>query len=110
MQNRIHQYITKGAGHRKKIVGVLVGEMIDQRIHIGWSRANGSKGDKFDRNYGMNLAIERLKAKETVAVPHSIVDAVVKFQSRCHRYFKEATTLEIIPIQPVPKKTLVENE
>ena len=99
---RIHQFITKGAGNRKRKIGVLVGEMRDKTIFIGWSRANESMGDKFDRDYGMNLAIERLKAKEMVSIPDSIVVEVVAFQGRCQRYFKDADGTCKITVQPLP--------
>jgi len=105
---RIHQYITKGAGHRKRTIGVLVGEQRDCFLHIGWSKANESKGDKFDKDFGMDLAIKRLNARDIVPVPHSIYNAVRKFEARCYRYFKGCGVFSKIKIQPNKPKKVVE--
>ena len=97
---RIHQFITKGTGSRKRKVGVLVGEMRNQTVFIGWSRANENMGDKFDKDYGMKLAIERLKAKQMVPIPRSIFVNVLNFSNRCRRYFKDSEVTCTVPVQP----------
>jgi hypothetical protein len=51
-------------------------------------------GDKFDKAYGINLALRRAKGVEpTPALPGQVVKQHREFQVRCLRYFKQASVL-----------------
>jgi hypothetical protein len=101
----IHQILVKRVKGQRQKVGVLVGRTdSNNKIKIGWSRTNIAKGDKFDKNYGLNLAIMRTYAQHTVPVPQSIIKDIVKFRDRCGRYFKNGKGLysgtDAITVQP----------
>jgi len=97
---QISQYLYKKVkGHRQRI-GVMVADIDkDGYVKYGWSRVNLNSGDKFDPKVGLNLAIERLKAKETVPIPPSIFTDMYIFKRRCQRYFKDAKDSQNFPIQ-----------
>lgn len=65
------------------------------KYHIGYSQAN-RKLDKFSKNEGLALAIQRINAAESEHVvivaddniPHEIKKALPAFIARCQRYFK----------------------
>lgn len=101
---RIHQYVKKGLDNKKRVVGVLVAEVRDGDLRFGWSRANSSKGDKYDRDFGMNLAIKRLNAKTPIPIPHSFGEPTFKFMERCCKYFKHGVNFPNIPVQELPKE------
>lgn len=86
----IHQFIRKNVRGRKKIVGVLVADMIDNQVCYGWSKVAVNRGDSFDVIYGINLATSRMNAIETVPIPSGIFKDAIKFSRRCRRYFKDA--------------------
>lgn len=88
MQNEIVQYIVKRVGGQKQVVAVLVGTMYQAVIKIGWSRANINAGDRFDKEFGLQLARERIRAKQMPFAPHSLAKDIYAFSERCRRYFK----------------------
>jgi hypothetical protein len=109
----IHQILVKRVKGQRQRVGVLVGRIdSDNKIKIGWSRTNVSK-DKFDKNYGLNLAIMRTYAQNTVPVPQSIIKDIVKFRDRCRRYFKGGKGLysgtDAITVQPQRTRLTVQS-
>ena len=84
----IHQYIVKRVGGQKQKVAVFVGrKSAHGSIKIGWSKANISAGDKFDKKFGVKLALERTKA-EFIELPPSICIDAQNFARRCQKYFK----------------------
>jgi len=96
----IRQYIKKRKNKHITVVGIMVGNIDSEGIvRIGWSRAAINKGDKFNKEYGLKLATQRLGAKETVPVPSSIENDMGMFQVRCARYFKDAKGFAKIPVQ-----------
>jgi len=97
----IHQFVVKNVNGCKRRVGILVGKRVGNTVKIGWSRANAKRGDKFDREMGMKLAIERTKADETVPMPHSMAGEAYDFRHRCIRYFKDASSISKIAVQPI---------
>lgn len=105
MQNRIHQYITRKVNNQNRTIGVMVAEYdaIRDAVVMGWSRVNVNAGDKFDRNFGMRLAVQRMQAQEMVPVPESIHSNMIQFSDRCSRYFKNAGGISKISVQPLPK-------
>jgi hypothetical protein len=85
----IHQYIVKRVGGREQKVAVFVGRKDKSgSIRIGWSRANINAGDKFNREFGLKLALERTKAVTLMELPFSLWKEGHKFAERCHRYFR----------------------
>jgi len=87
----IHKFLTKNIDGRRVKVGVLVGRVdVFQNIHIGWSKTNVKLNDKFDREKGIKMALDRSKAREFVPMPQSIEKDAHKFLKRCQRYFKSA--------------------
>ena len=97
----IHQYVLRNVNGQRKTVGVLVGKLVNGRVKIGWSKANTSLGDSFDKKFGLNLALERTKADDTVPLPHSMKKDGYRFQDRCCRYFKDACRGPMVVIQPI---------
>jgi len=86
----IHQYVRDNKGRK---VGILVGRLSKithetGKIKIGWSRVNRNAGDKFDREFGMELALKRTAARQMVKCPQSMEYDVFRFAKRCKRYFK----------------------
>lgn len=65
------------------------------KYHIGYSQAN-RKLDKFNKQEGLALAVQRINSAEMQHVvivtddniPHEIKKALPAFISRCKRYFK----------------------
>jgi len=89
MTKMIHQYVMGNVNGQRAKVGVLVGHKdSNDHVSIGWSRANASKGDKFESGRGIGLAVERSKATEIVPLPHSMAMDFERFRARCEKYFK----------------------
>lgn len=95
MQDNINQYIVKSVGGQRRIVGVLVGQIRNNMVKIGWSRANINAGDRFNKAYGLHLAYERANASEMPFAPHSFAEDIFRFSDRCRRYFKGYDVQEI---------------
>jgi hypothetical protein len=77
--------------------GVLVAfvDPFEGKVKIGWSLANMKAGDKFDKDIGIQTAIERALKPSTVyaqcldgSVPRTILPDMAHFLDRCERYFK----------------------
>jgi hypothetical protein len=87
----IHQYV-KGAGSKKNMnVGVLVGFSMNDTVYISGSKANLSAGDKFDKKFGIKLAVDRLiKLDEgrKIKIALSMESDLNRFAVRCKKYFK----------------------
>ena len=68
----IVQFITKSVGGKKQKVGTFVGQLDNEGvIRMGWSRAAVNRGDTFNKNTGLRIATERLKATKAIPVPPS---------------------------------------
>ena len=106
--NRIHEFIRNNKNQK---VGILVADIEndlktnmvtkDLTVRYGWSRVNINSGDIFDRTRGMEIAVSRLEAQETVPIPRSMVCSMDNFKSRTRRYFKDARFYMTVPIQQV---------
>jgi hypothetical protein len=61
-------------------------------ICIGWSMANNSAGDKFDKKTGINVAINRAVPLEDLAndstIPFKVQNELSDFIGRAKNYFK----------------------
>jgi hypothetical protein len=92
MQTMIHEYIRERIpGRGKQIVGVIVGTTAGKRIVIGFSKANIKEGDTFDKEFGIDLALNRARGLEpSPEIPPQVVSQYRDFQRRCLRYFKQA--------------------
>lgn len=76
--------------HNQK-VGVVVACKIEGDKHIviiGHSKANISRGDRFDKKLGIDIAIDRAVHGSYVSIPSSMIDIVEKMKARAIRYFK----------------------
>lgn len=101
LQNQISEKIFKRTKSRsgkttfsKKLIGQIVGGVVDDEIVIGYSLLH--KNDRYDfikgvrhPGHGKKMAIRRaLLYREKIEVPPSILKQVVAFGARCDRYFK----------------------
>lgn len=81
----IKQYIKDRKENR---VGVVLALKEDNNIYIGWSRANTRAGDKFNKEFGDRIAINRAKTGSNKKVPHDFVPVIKDIAQRAERYFK----------------------
>ena len=84
----IENKIVRDKGPRK---GVLIAQLVDGKVRIGWSYANRKAGDVFNEDIGVNIAIGRINNPsnpEKVKVPHEVLKALPDFIDRAHDYFK----------------------
>jgi hypothetical protein len=74
-------------------IGVLAasGHPLVNRVHIGWSLCAANKGDKFDKERGLQIAIARSERASTVEIPQSIQASFTHFAKRARKYFKDKT-------------------
>ena len=102
LQTEIFEYVVKPVQGKRQKVGVLyatvkyVKPLLDHErpvVHIGWSKANMKKGDRFDRIRGIKLAKERANSRNFIPAPQSLEGDIMKFASRCWRYFKGVETM-----------------
>ena len=90
----IKERVTGMKGLQK--VGVIVGFVSNggSTIRIGFSKANLKAGDKFDLEYGIDLAIERAcKWVPSVKLPVHLVGMMKQFEERCLKYFQQAESI-----------------
>ena len=107
METIIHQYVKKKVKGSQRTVGILVGEKDkDGIISIGWSKVAHSKGDRFDRVRGMEIAKGRLFT-DSVTVPHSIKRDTLDFMKRCQRYFKDMNAFKPVHTIHPPNQSIV---
>jgi hypothetical protein len=97
MMGYIHEYV-KGRGSRKdQNVGVLIGYRHGAKVIITASKANITNGDRFDKEIGKELALDRVSAiikGRKNRIPRSIKPSLEAFEKRCKRYFKDVTKFE----------------
>lgn len=105
------QFIVKKVNGQRRKVGVIVARLHDtgtvldgnlrvKTIRFGWSRTNFNKGDVFNKEVALNIAMGRAMAKEFTPVCHSFKKDIQFFWERCQRYFKDATGSDIITFMP----------
>jgi len=107
----IYQY-TKD--NRNNPVGVVVAlKNANGEVWVGHSRANRSKGDEFNRDRGLDIALDRALKRSIASIPPSMAEDVLNMANRAARYFKVAMsdvhvcgtsnvfdTLELMPDYP----------
>ena len=88
--NQLHQYVYEKKHGRKNKKGVLFAKVKEGDLCIGYSSC--SPKDFFDRDFGLQVAIERAEKfcvrPPRKVIPYAIQPALVKFTDRCKRYFK----------------------
>jgi hypothetical protein len=85
----ITQYVKDKNGNK---VGVLAALKVNGRIVIAGAKAHRSAGDRFDKQTGFNIAMDRIVKtvdcgrKNRIAA--SMENDLNQFSDRCVRYFK----------------------
>lgn len=91
MTNNLIQYIRNRSGAP---IGVVVAtKLSDSTVGVGWSKLHVSAGDTWDRERGIQIAIERATCGTNKVVPHAIVPVIESMQKRAKAYFKGAATI-----------------
>jgi hypothetical protein len=106
----IYEYIRERVpGRGRQIVGVIVGKVVNGQIVTGFSKTNLKAGDKFDRDYGITIALNRASgAVDSPELPPQVVGQMERFKNRCVRYFKQAQTVSVkgAYVAPVTPKNI----
>lgn len=83
--------------HRGKPVGVVISQVVNGKLWVGWSLAN--KKDKYERDFGILVAINRLtpvdKLVSDTSVPHNVRRHAMFMVARSLAYFKDRWSLTI---------------
>ncbi|MFA7219038.1 MAG: hypothetical protein WC119_00735 [Synergistaceae bacterium] len=95
MNEIIHEYIRERVtGKGKQKVGIIAGTVVNGKIIVGWSKTNLKAGDVFDKNEGIQLALDRaIGTIPSPELPLQMVDQMRDFQIRCLRYFQQGSFL-----------------
>jgi hypothetical protein len=80
----IHKYTRNRRGDLNGVV--LATKNITGQPAYGWALCR--KGDKFDKQFGLNIALNRALVGSSARVPHSIRSEFDEIQKRGVRYFK----------------------
>lgn len=78
------KYIRRGKNRKK---GVLVAVPVDNKVKFGWSLCH--RKNRFNKDFGKKIAIERALCDRQVKLPDSIKDSMNMFVSRATRYYKD---------------------
>jgi hypothetical protein len=74
-------------GKNNKVGVVVIRLAANGCLEFGWSKANVSKNEKFDRYIGLNAAIQRLEGNKSPGVEISKEDVSYLFLEKCARAF-----------------------
>lgn len=69
-------------------VGVMVADLVDDKIRIGYSSVNVMKGDTFDKELGLRIAYGRTR-KARVQCKKHLKESLVHFGERAKKYFRD---------------------
>lgn len=81
-------------------IGIIVGQKgLNRKWTIGWSKAATKRGDRFDKEMGLRIAVGRANAADAknipyvcndreFKIPHDIKKMLPDFKDRCERFFK----------------------
>jgi hypothetical protein len=75
---------------KNKVVGVLAATKVNNDVFCGFSKVNRSAGDVFNKDLGVQIALDRSRKGSLQPVPHSMRHDYVEFICRAKRYFKDA--------------------
>jgi hypothetical protein len=87
--NTIHEYVYN---RKRQPVGVWAAAPFatdSSKVFIGFSLCNVKAGDKFDKNRGYAIAVNRSITGSTAEIPESMEHSYNFFFDRCKRYFKD---------------------
>jgi hypothetical protein len=100
MKNQIHQYVKKVINGHRQTVGLMLAQKDEGGVvRIGWSKVAVTKGDRFDKERGMQIAEGRInsnKSLSNVVFPRSMEKDLANFQKRCDRYFKDSKGMTVL--------------
>jgi len=82
------KYIRKGKKKKGVVVAVPVNE---DKVKFGWSMCH--RRDKFDKDFGKKIAIERALCNRSITAPKSIKKDLEGFIARATRYYKDKSVL-----------------
>jgi hypothetical protein len=86
--NYIHQYVK----NRNKVSGVVVAVVdpaVTSRVFVGWSSCARSKGDIFDKDRGLQIAVDRALKGTKIDMPRYLESDFLYMADRARRYFKD---------------------
>jgi hypothetical protein len=97
MNNTIIKYIHDPRNNTR--VGVIAATKLTNdpsKVGIGWSFAAIKKGDKFDREMGKKIALNRANTGTSlkVQIPRIMVPEILDMRTRAVRYFKTSEVVD----------------
>lgn len=75
-------------------VGVLVAVPCEGNIRIGWSLCNRKANDKFDKKFGLQIAVDRAIKASEAPIALSLIKKAKAFIHRAKIYYKDK---EVVP-------------
>ena len=78
-------------------IGVVIATPLTsdpKKIGVGWSLAAVAKGDKYDEDKGIRIALNRANKGSNKSVPKSIIDDVLHMHHRASKYFKDCEVID----------------
>lgn len=91
--NYIHEYIYDKRRQLKGVWAATPSEKNPNQVYVGFSLCNKSKGDRFNKRMGLDIALGRSASQSIVDVPSSLHEGYEFFLKRCSRYFKDKTII-----------------
>lgn len=98
MNTRIVEYIRD---KKRRKIGVVVAIKHDNKIRIGWSKVKRTAGDVFDKDRGIDIAVNRAIKNSQSPYPFTIFDDIVHLVGRAAKYFKKDDKNAPIVIPPI---------
>jgi hypothetical protein len=96
----LRQYVRDKQG---RPCGVVVSDKLSGEIYFGYSLCNTKKGDKYNREKGLEIAIGRLRSRKMPfsdyfedIVPQTIINTLEQIKDRSFRYFCNKKNKEIL--------------
>lgn len=69
-------------------VGVMVADIVNNKIRLGYSVVNVNKGDVFNKELGLHIAYGRTR-KSTVVCKEHVKESLEVFAIRAKKYFQD---------------------
>lgn len=85
----IKKFVRDRNNHKK---GIVIAILHNGEIKMGYSLCK--KGDSFEMDLGMNIALGRAKSDHVFMIPCSIAEDWSKMKLRAQKYFKESAKTE----------------
>jgi hypothetical protein len=70
-------------------IGVLVAVPSEDKVKIGWTLCNVKAGDKFDKDFGLQVAIDRAIKDSKYPIAQSLIKKAEAFIHRAGLYYKD---------------------